>query len=336
MILPLIGNIFRRINRVSGGGQFKTLAIDANPPQDRGASVGLCMGMIALGFALGASLGGTLADGLGLFAMQSISVVLGCVNTAIAVFCVTAPKKVPPPVIADSVEAETVVKATKALSLPRRLLRKWSQTRFAFVMRAAVKDLDIGLAYTVRFLISVSFWVYVGTFDLFVTERFNLTATELGRVLSFVGIAFGFVTGVVVPFLLRQTALSQWNYLKWGMFVLAIGRVVLSQSPNFVVFLLANGMVSLGAGVVETMIPAILSSRCSLEDRGLYIGTLGAMEGIAGVFAPALSGTIYDTLGPGFPALMSGLMATFTLAVILSAQHVQRRRKARPSKYHRV
>eukprot|EP00658_Telonema_sp_P-2_P005409 TRINITY_DN12018_c0_g1_i3.p2 TRINITY_DN12018_c0_g1~~TRINITY_DN12018_c0_g1_i3.p2 ORF type:complete len:260 (-),score=48.20 TRINITY_DN12018_c0_g1_i3:515-1294(-) len=179
-MLPVLGLVLRRVDRTGSATLLKSYVLDlAEHAPERQASLARSQMVTGIGFACGASVGGWLSQyGASVAALGAGSMSAAAATMAVVWFRAG-------PATAASGAAICGVKVWKA----------------GWYREGGV----VGLLVT-RVLLGAAFYLITSTSALYCRDRFGLSTTQYGYLLSYIGLSFSLVNGVVMPPLARTFA----------------------------------------------------------------------------------------------------------------------------------
>ena len=281
-------------------GTASAYIADVTGPEDRAKGMGLIGIGFGLGFILGPSLGGPLAEitihGRAGAVPCFVAAGLSLVNFVWVVFGL--PESLPPEKRAPSkrrLSPIDVAAFREAFSLP-----------------------GVGTAVVVNFVLLFAFTGMEQTFRYFNEDTFGMGARDTGYLLAMIG-----VTAAVVQGGMRKLSgrFTEAQLIRAGSFLQAVAFAGFCGSPFAGRWLLyVSGMVlAVGNGLTQPNTSAYVSKRVAASEQGAMLGVSQAMASLARVFGPAFGGFLYSTLGSLAPYIAStfGMLLAFFLALRL-------------------
>ena len=178
-LVPVLGLVLRRVDRTSSAGVIKAYVAaghghDEIARQDMLAKVMMATG---LGFSIGSSIGGWLSRyGAKTVAASAAAIAMG----------------------ATLIAARVLEPEPTAAELPRGKLESRAASRPVSLWQSTLEPGVGGLLLT-RFLVGVAFFFITSTFDIYCRERFGFTPAQFGYFLSYIGLCFSLVSGLIIP-----------------------------------------------------------------------------------------------------------------------------------------
>ena len=128
----------------------------------------------------------------------------------------------------------------------------------------------------------------------------------LGFFLSFIGLCFAFVNGVIVPWLITRA--SAHKIMVGGLLVLTAGRAMIGAAHSLPVLLFADVLVALGGATSGSVLPSLFSVEAPPGGVGTLLGFGQSVHSAAGVVGPIASGVLFERLGSGAPAFAAAAL----------------------------
>jgi MFS transporter, DHA1 family, multidrug resistance protein len=259
-----------------------THVIKLVPPDYRGRAVGMLQGAFLFGISVGPSVGGALAEPLGLRWPLVIYGVF-CAAAAVVAF-VGLPRADAAPTGGDA-PAPPPGRASGLRPLLQTAARFCKDPAFvaALVMMAASRWASTGVRFS---LIPLFGEEVVGTSTLVVGVALTLAAL--------MHIAILYPAGKLIDTRGRRV-LAAPAYL-----VYALASALLIVATDVPMFLLVMAFYGLGTGLTSVTPPALVGDITSPEDTGKAVGVLNTAGDLGSVLGPLVSGWLADQAGFGW------------------------------------
>lgn len=169
--------------------------------------------------------------------------------------------------------------------------------------------------------------VFVGmetTLGLLVYDRFAITASGLGWLLTLAGIASIIAQAGLVWRL--SARFGDWNVAAGAAVLIALALATLPLTP-FVVFLVGVCIVGAAQGALTNITASMASRLAPAGATGKYVGLNQAFSALGRVVGPVLAGALYDW-GPQAGYLILGALSLATAAVALLNRGLAERKPA--------
>ncbi len=282
-------------------GTASAYIADVTGPEDRAKGMGLIGVAFGLGFILGPSLGGPLAE-IAIHGRTGavpciVAACLSLVNFAWIVFGLP----------------ESLPKEARAPSKRRLTPIDLEALREAFTLPG------VATAVLVNFVLIFAFTGMEQTFRFFNEDLFAMGPRDTGYLLAMIGVVAALVQGGMRQLSKRFT---EAQLIRAGSLLQAVAFTGFCASP--VVgkwFLYVSGAVlALGNGLTQPNTSAYVSKRATKQNQGATLGVNQSIASLARTFGPAAGGLLYSAIGPRAPYLASGLgmLLAFGLALRLT------------------
>jgi len=280
--------VSRVLDGVTGGNISVAQAYiaDVTPPAERGKAFGLIGAAFGLGFIIGPVVGGLLGERFGFSVPAFVAMAIAGINL-LAVY-LFLPESVTPERRAQEARRE-------------RPAFSWGS------LRAALQRPRVGPLFQIRFLFGMAFSMFQSIFALYAAGNpLNLTVQQTGLVLGYVGVLAVLVQGVAIG---RLTVRYSDRQLMLAAAALMAGALFLwGMVPNLWTLLAVLAPLSVGGGILNTVINSALSKAVYPEEIGGTLGISASLESTTRVVAPALGGALLSWARPWGPALFGGAM----------------------------
>jgi DHA1 family tetracycline resistance protein-like MFS transporter len=184
-----------------------------------------------------------------------------------------------------------------------------NQQRPAFTLKALINALNrpkVGPLLLVRFFVMLAFAMFQAIFALFAQHKLNLSSQSTGLVLTYIGLYSVLVQGVGIGLLTKR--FTDNTIIITSLWMMFLGFVVWSLTPNLPVMLLAILPLSGGGWIVNTIITSAITKAVSPEEIGGMLGISTSLESITRVISPTIGGVLFGSIGMGAPAVFSAIM----------------------------
>lgn len=165
------------------------------------------------------------------------------------------------------------------------------------------------------FFNNTSFFTFITTVSIFVTQRFELTITEIGWMISSMGLIRLFVRFFIFAPLLKKLGDKK---------TLVIGLVAFSASYIWLIFLnhlweymAIFVLVGFGASCTFAIMSGMMSRSVRKDQQGEMMGLSAAIDNVTHIIGPSLGSYL---LSLPFPFIYGIAPATFSLIALLFSQ----------------
>jgi DHA1 family tetracycline resistance protein-like MFS transporter len=155
------------------------------------------------------------------------------------------------------------------------------------------------------------------TFALFADDRLNWSARDVGLAFAFIGIVSAVIQGAGAAPLARRFGATR--VALGGICAYAIGMLALAMAASSVSVLVALAMTATGVGMFNPAYQTMVAATTSDADRGMVNGLTQGGSAVGRIIGPAVSGLIFQSLGPAMPFLIGSVMMIFAFALAISA-----------------
>jgi predicted MFS family arabinose efflux permease len=135
----------------------------------------------------------------------------------------------------------------------------------------------------------------------------------IGGTYTFVGIVGIFTQIFVVGFLVKRV--GEKVMVVSGSLLRAIAWSTMSLVPVLSVVLSVIPLFSMGGGITQPALIALLTYTAPAGQRGQAIGLLEGAQSLGRICGPLVAGFLYESINPSAPLLMAGL-ASLTVSVV--------------------
>ena len=191
----------------------------------------------------------------------------------------------------------------------QRRLAMHVQKRPPFTLKALIVALNrpkVGPLLHVRFFFAMAFSMFQSIFSLYAAYKLHLSSQTTGYVLAYVGVLSVLVQGVGVGLVTKR--FRENAIIITSMWLMVVGLVGWAITPNLPVLLVVMLPLSMGGGMLNTVINSAISKAVTPEEIGGTLGISTSLESISRVIAPSAGGFLLQNLGAWAPGLVSALL----------------------------
>jgi DHA1 family tetracycline resistance protein-like MFS transporter len=272
---------------------------DITPPEKRAQRYGLLGALSGIGFMIGPALGGMLAQ----------------VSLATPVF-VTAGIAALIGVLTALVLPESLAKENRRTELNLEELHPFKVISSAFG-RKDLRALLVGFT-----LISIPFAFYVNNFSVLGLDAVGWGPTEIGWVVSGVGVVDILIQGVLLGWLLKR--FGERGVVLGGMIGQLVGciglAVVASLLPVPWLLVTAGLMLAAGQGGMQAALSGLMSASVGADEQGWLAGGVSSLGSAVQMLAPLLAGWLYGISHGGPYWIGAVLIAAAALTLMRSTK----------------
>ncbi len=265
---------------------------DTTTPENRAKGMGLIGAAFGLGFVFGPAIGGVLSR-WGHAAPPLFAAALSLVNFVAAWFLLpeTRPAHVPATAKAARSRLDSLKNALTRPTLPTLLI--------------------------IYVLVVAAFSGFETTFALFSERKFGFTEETIGYFFAYVGVVLSIVQGGLVGRAVKR--FGERRLVSSGLFMLALGLVMIAFSRSIVELLIANGVMTVGMAFNSPALTSLISQRSDPEDQGGILGVSQGLASLARIVGPAWGGFLFDRWGITSPYLSSAALILVACGISIVA-----------------
>jgi len=271
----------RFIDGLSGGTAATATAVlaDITPPEQRAKAFGLLGVAFGLAFILGPALAGLLAR-FSLTLPLLLAAAFAVLNLVVVINLL--PETLPP---------------SQRLPLPRRrALQPFSQIG-RILGQAQVRLLALAF-----FLFFFAFNGFTAMLVLYLRQAFGWGPGLAALAFLVVGVVATVVQGgligpLVARFGERKLSMTGVGFVSGGFLLIALAQRTTAMPLVFG----GVGLLALGTGLVTPCLRSLVSRRLEAGGQGAALGSMQALQSLAGVLGPPLAGLAFETIGQRSP-----------------------------------
>jgi DHA1 family multidrug resistance protein-like MFS transporter len=177
----------------------------------------------------------------------------------------------------------------------------------------------IGLLLFMAFLVSFGLTAFEGVFGLYALERFNYGTTEVGILLTVIGLLSAVVQGA-----LTGPATHRWGevgVIRASLVGSAIGFVIMLLATNLITVLLTISFFIISNAMLRPVVSALTSKRAT-GGQGVAMGLNNAFMSLGRSVGPVWAGMLFD-IHISYPYLSGGLVMLIGFAISLIWLHAE-------------
>lgn len=267
---------------------------DISTPENRNRALGMVGAAFGLGFIIGPAVGGLLSVRFGYAAPAWAAATLATVNW-VAVYLW----------LPESITPERRAEMTKR---PRA---SFSLGAFATAMRRP----RLGPLFHIRFFFGLAFAMFQSIFALYAAGApLNLSVLETSLVLAYVGLLSVIVQGFALGRLSKRY--SDRKLIFGASLAMAAGFGLWGAVPSLAVLLLVLLPISLGGGILNTVINSALSKSVYPEEIGGTLGLASSVESLTRVIAPIVGSALLQVARPWGPAILTSALMVYVAGFV--------------------
>lgn len=273
---------------------------DSTSEQDRGAGMGALGAATGLGLILGPALGGLLGS-------QSLStpffLTAGVCLLTLLLVVLFLPESLPQEARQP---VETGIRPQVRIQELRQILTG-----------------PLGVLFFMAFLVSFGLSNFQAIFGYYALEKFGYGTTEVGWILTVVGVVAAFAQGALTGPLTRRW--GEAIVIKATLLASAIGFGLLLAADSLAMVLLTTALFTLPNALLRPAVISLTSKHGEETQQGIAMGLNNSSTSLGRVFGPIWAGLAFD-LNPSLPYL-SGAAIMFA-GFLISLPWVTQERKS--------
>ena len=265
---------------------------DVTDLKNRAKALGMIGAAFGLGFIIGPVIGGILSQ-WGYAVPAFVAAALATVNW-IAVFFL----------LPESLTAE------KRLEMAKR-------PRAAFNIRSLSQALNrprVGPLLHIRLFFGLASGMFQSIFALYAQQKLGLNSQATGYVLGYVGLLVVIVQGGLIGQLTARYSEKQLIFT--STILLTFSFVAWALTPSLPVLLVVLIPMSLGTGIMNTVINSALSKAVYPEEVGGTLGLAASLESLSRVIAPTAGGALLGQVGAWAPGILGAIIMGWLISFV--------------------
>ncbi len=284
----------RLLDGLTGGNisVAQSFISDVTSPADRAKGLGLIGAAFGLGFIFGPAIGGFLSR-YGLQFPALFAAGLSFINLLLIFF-----------ILPESLSKES-----------RQKMRTSAKTKFSLrILQDALQKPIVGPLLHSRVYFSVAQGIFQTIFALYAQKKLNLDAPTTGFILGYVGILVVIVQVFAIGPLTKRY--NEQILIRYSSVLLAISFALWALVPNLILLLIVLIPISIGSGVLNTVLRSSLTKAVAVEEIGGILGLSTSLESFTSIFTPIMGGFLIGSLGTWAPGIFAALV-TASLALFV-------------------
>ncbi|MGQ9841697.1 MAG: MFS transporter [Anaerolineae bacterium] len=156
--------------------------------------------------------------------------------------------------------------------------------------------------------------MFQSIFALYAQQHLGLNSQVTGYVLGYVGLLVVIVQAGLIGRLTAQFSEKQLIFA--STILLTFSFVAWALTPSLPVLLVVLIPLSLGTGIMNTVINSALTKAVYPEEVGGTLGLSASLESLSRVIAPTLGGVLLGRVGAWAPGILSALLMAWLISFI--------------------
>lgn len=279
---------------------------DITQPDERPRAMGMIGAAFGVGFIMGPAIGGFIAgDTPSIAGFVTVGYVAAAATAAAGLAAlIFLPESLPP--------ERRLSREAKASAIRPRELLKAKPTVLVLIL---LGFLVVGAAALME--TSLAFLAY---------DRFGFGPRDVGLIFAGVGFISALLQGGATAPLARRFGSAA--VAKGGITFNAVGLTWLGLARSPASLLIAMALIAIGLGMYNPAVQTLTSDITDDSDRGLVMGLTQGSSSLGRIAGPAMSGTIYQSVGHGAPFVLGG--AVMVVSLLFAALGFRRIARTRP------
>ena len=168
--------------------------------------------------------------------------------------------------------------------------------------------------FVVVLLLSLGFTFFTQFFSVYLISRFGWTELQVGLLFGWVGIWLALTQGVLVRWL--STRVTPRKVLSWSLpFVaLTIGMLLIPEQAWG--FFIVNALVAVFFGLTSPNLTSVVSEQASAQEQGEILGINQSMQSL-GQFVPPIIAGFLTALNPSYPLVASSILIVLAWLIFM-------------------
>ena len=164
----------------------------------------------------------------------------------------------------------------------------------------------IGTVLVVFFIVFLAWSAIPVIMPLLGVIFFGFGSVEMSYFFIYMGTIQIVWQGVLIGRLTEK--IGEEKLIAFGPLLLMLGIFLMPLIPNIVVFVFSLTMISLGAGMMRTVVPSFISKISPANEQGGILGVTNGVASIARVPGPLIGGYLFEFAGLAAPFFASAAM----------------------------
>ncbi len=173
---------------------------------------------------------------------------------------------------------------------------------------------SLNILIILLFFIIFSIANIYGTFSILGFKYYHFNDQEIGLLFVITGLVGASIQVGLIKTLSKK--LSDKSIVLIGILFMVVGLAMLPYGSNFGGVALVISIMSVGTGILQPIIPSMISKQAHESHQGAVLGFSQSISAFARVLGPLWGGFSYDTLGYQYPFITG---ASFTLITFVAA-----------------
>lgn len=191
----------------------------------------------------------------------------------------------------------------------------------AAALWAALNRPRVGPLLHIRLFFGLASGMFQSIFALYAQSKLGLDAKGTGYVLGYVGFLVVLVQGGLIGRLTARWSEKQLIFA--STILLTFSFVAWALTPSLPVLLVVLIPLSVGTGIMNTVINSALTKAVYPEEVGGTLGLSASLESFSRVIAPSLGGVLLGQVGAWAPGILSAILMGWLVSFIYRRMFVR-------------
>ncbi|GAB6026730.1 Major facilitator super [Chamberlinius hualienensis] len=265
------------------------------PSSDRSTYYGYFNGISNIGFIIGPTLGGHIAESSNGFFLVSCLVTLLFLTNAFIIWIF----------LPDDSHKKAIKKSDRAAKNVTNLSSNYFRE-----FGTNIKDCWDIMAF--RLILGFSTLIYRSNFSLVLEQKYDYSPKYVGYLISFQGI-ISTIAGLVVGHLTSLDTNTDRQTL-YGVFALTFALFGVTVSHSIYILIISLLILSISTSFLRVCLSTVLAERCQKDKLGAVLGLGQSVTSVARMLAPVAGGVALQ-MGSYGPGLVGSITSTIGLAL---------------------
>lgn len=159
--------------------------------------------------------------------------------------------------------------------------------------------------FIVILLLSLGFSFFTQFFSVLLIQKFSYTEKNIGLLFGWIGIWLAITQGLIVRILSRY--IESANIISFSIFALAVALGLLLLPDQSYWFYILNPLVAIAQGITAPNMTAVVSEQATPAQQGEILGINQSMQSLGQAVPPIIAGYI-NTISGSLPILTASLL----------------------------
>lgn len=176
------------------------------------------------------------------------------------------------------------------------------------------REVNLRVIFTVVLLLSLGFSFYTQFFAVYLIEGFSYSEKDIGFLFGWIGLWLVFTQGFIVPKLSKTVSPKVAPAYSLLLQSLVIGIILLPTASWWFYFI--NPFIAIAHGVTSPNLTTVVSMQAGADRQGEVLGINQSMLSLGQIIPPLVGGYL-NTLSGDFPILVGSILLFFAWVVFV-------------------